>query len=86
MTVVGDVELARAFFYHLVTSSHMDYVSYITSVVSVWPDILMKDPLDRPDKVVSHVMTIVLEEIVTNMLQSQMSEANKKVTYKYCLD
>lgn len=80
LNIVGDLELARALFYHLVTSGHMNYVLFITSVVSVWPDILMKDPLDRPDMVVSHAMTLVLEEIVTNMLQSQESETNKKVT------
>ncbi|XP_053404351.1 uncharacterized protein LOC123555845 [Mercenaria mercenaria] len=75
----GDVEQARTLFYHLVTCGHLNCTLFIVSVVSVWPEVMKKDLSDRPDKVASHGMTLVLEEVITKMLLSQGSEANNKI-------
>lgn len=63
----------------------MNATLFVVPVISVWPEVLMKDPSDQPDKVVSHGMILVLEEVLTKSLLTQESEANKKVSYQYKL-
>jgi hypothetical protein len=65
----------------MVTCGHLNYTSFIVSVVSVWPEVLKKDPSDCPGKVDSLGMTLVLEEVVTKVLLSTASEVNMKVGY-----
>lgn len=80
--VQGDLELARLMLYQLVTCTHINFILFLVPVVSVWPEILRKNPADRPDSVVSHGLTLVLEELVTERLLYMEDELSKKVNLK----
>ncbi|KAL4220111.1 snRNA transcription by RNA polymerase III [Mactra antiquata] len=84
----GNLELARTMFDQLVRSKHINFLLFIVPVVSVWPEILRKNPADCPDEVVTHGFILVLEELITERLLAMEDTLSKKVLHilkKLCL-